>query len=102
MIAIFKAHPVRSWRASGQHKVWLFLHVLANLYTKFDALLTTVASNGNVSSFLFWAVLISWQTRGQNVKKGIPENKNNAEELIKELKRSLIVPSTIDSLEHYS
>ena len=36
------------------------------------------------------------------MKKGIPENKNNAEGLLKELKRFLIAPSIIASLEQYS
>ena len=33
------------------------------------------------------------------MKKGLPENKNNAEELIEELKSFLIAPSIIASLE---
>ena len=53
--------------------VWLFLHVLVNIYTDSDAMITTVSSSGNVSSFLFQAVLISQQKHGHNVKKGIPE-----------------------------
>ena len=57
--SIFKAHHVCSWKTCGEHGVWLFLHVPVNIYTDSDAMITTVSSNGNVSSFLFQAVLIS-------------------------------------------
>ena len=59
MTSIFKAHHACSWRTCGQRGVWLFLHVLVNIYTDSDAMITTVSSSGNVSSFLFQAVLIS-------------------------------------------
>ena len=75
---------------------------LLNIYRNSHGLFTTVAFNGNVSSLLFWVVLVSLQTHEQNVKKNIPGNQNNAQELIKELKGSLINASTVDALQHYS